>query len=104
MLNEQHIPRSVGNFVKILEQGRGKPFQEQVLSIPEMIPLNMRSCMGLVDVMLLTKFVPFLTCYPLDVKARHLRVPEQFKESRIALLNVHMGIGLLSLCSNSSLE
>jgi hypothetical protein len=57
----------------------------------------------LVDVMLLTKFVPFLTCYHLDVIAGHLRVPEQFKERRIALPNVQIGIGLLSLSSDSSI-
>jgi hypothetical protein len=36
MLKEQHIPLSVGNMVKMLEQFREMPFQEQDLSIPEM--------------------------------------------------------------------
>jgi len=32
MLNAQHIPRSVGNVVKIAEQGIASPFHSQCLS------------------------------------------------------------------------
>lgn len=36
ILKEQHIPRSVGNMVKTLEQLSRMPFQEQDLNMPEM--------------------------------------------------------------------
>jgi hypothetical protein len=43
MLKEQHMPRSVGNMVKILEQGREWPFQVQDLSIPEIVKINVKT-------------------------------------------------------------
>jgi hypothetical protein len=75
MLKEQHIPLSVGNMVKMLEQFREMPFQEQDLSIPEMKSW-LRNLWNFGNREVLTKFILFGAGDVHDIVAGHLWVPE----------------------------
>jgi hypothetical protein len=75
MLKEQHIPLSVGNMVKMLEQFREMPFQEQDLSIPEMKSW-LRNLWNFGNREVLTKFILFGAGDAHDIVAGHLWVPE----------------------------
>ena len=65
MLNEQHMPRFEGNKVKILGQGRVKPFQAHHLNIPE-IKMNHVKFISLIGVLCKLNFTILmivLACY-----------------------------------------
>ena len=99
ILNEQHMPRSVGNMVNMLEQLTRTPFHAHHFITPEHAfePTNHSPQITLT----LTMFIILSACDLFYIKARHLRVPQHFKDTLIPSLKVHIFIHvfrLLPLC------
>ena len=100
LLKEQHMPRSVGILENMLEQLNRLPFHQHFFIMPVMIRWDCNTSKELRGLAL----TMVLVCFGSNIdyiKARQLWVPKQFKQVRIALVQVHTFVSLSVIYSGT---